>query len=361
MSTLQGIFREYGPEYLRRHQESMPGTHRKALHAMMACRDGSFGHHLYHCEGCGRMQMLPCACGNRHCPNCQQHKSQRWLHRQTQRLLPCQYFLMTFTVPEALRRFLRSHQRIGYDALFDAAAGALKKLARDKRFVGADQIGFFGVLHTWGRQLQHHPHIHFLVAGGGLPRQRDRWLAAREDLFVHVAPLGRIYRAKFRDAMRAAGLTGAIDPAVWDLHWNVHAKAVGSGEHAVKYAAAYVYRVAIGNSRIVRVLDGNVTFRYRHRETGKWRMATLEAVEFLRRFLQHVLPTGFMKIRHYGFLSPNAAVPLWRIRKMILGVYDLLRDILSAQPAPEPKPVRCAHCGKPMVHGRFIPSVLNTG
>jgi hypothetical protein len=361
MSALQQIFRQYGPAYLARYGEAMPMTHRKALQAMMACRDGSFGHHVYQCEGCGRLRALPCACGNRHCPNCQHHKAERWLHHQSEKLLPCHYFLITFTVPEPMRRFLREHQKIAYDALFDAGAGALKKLARDKRFLGADQIGFFGVLHTWGRQIQYHPHIHFVVAGGGLSAQRDRWLEARADLFVHVRPLAKIYRAKFRDAMQAAGLLEAIHPDLWKTDWNVHAKLVGSGRGALKYAAAYVYRVAIGNSRILDVRDDKVTFRYQEKETGRWRTATLEAMEFLRRFLQHTLPTGFMKLRHYGFLSPNAAVRLGQIRTMILAFYDVLREILDAEPAPQPRPVRCPHCRKPMVHAQFVPAAHNTG
>jgi hypothetical protein len=339
----------------------MPENHRKVLNAMIGCRDGSFGHHLYYCEGCGRTHAVPCACGNRHCPNCQHGKSDQWLHRQTERLLPCHYFLVTFTVPEPLRPFVRQHQKIAYDALFDAAAGALKKLARDERFVGADQIGFFGVLHTWGRQLQYNPHIHFVVPGGGLSAQRDRWVPARQDLFVHVRPLSVLYRAKFRDAMAAAGLLEMIDPELWTTPWNTHAKLVGSGEHALKYAAAYVFRVAISNNRIVQVDQGQITFRYQDGNTGKWRKSTVTAMEFQRRFLQHVLPTGFMKIRHYGFLSPNAAVSLTDIRRMILGFYDMLCEILSMPPPLQPKPVRCPSCGKPMVHRRFVPAVNNTG
>jgi hypothetical protein len=217
VNLLHHIFQTHGPQYIHEYGERMPRNHLHVLQALMDCRSGRSGHHLYACDACQHTHLLPSACGNRHCPGCQQQKAQVWLERQEERLLPCPYFLITFTVPQELRRFLRSHQKDGYGALFSSSANALKKLALDERFVGANQIGFFGVLHTWGRQLEYHPHIHYVVPGGGLSADRQKWCSSRADLFVHVRPLSRIYRAKFKDAMRDAGLLGQIDPEVWPV------------------------------------------------------------------------------------------------------------------------------------------------
>jgi len=229
MSAIQEIFRRYGGQYLERYGHAMPAVHRKVIGAINGCRSGSCGSVLYTCPSCRLDHAVPCCCGNRHCPTCQNEKASRWLAKQMDNLLPCPYFMITFTVPGELRRVIRSNQRIAYRAMFDAAAAASKKLARDRRFVGADQIGFFGVLHTWGRTLNYHPHIHFIVPAGGLSDDRKRWLRSRPDFFVHVRPLSVIYRAKFRDAIKKAGLIDKIDPVVWGKQWVVNSQAVGDG------------------------------------------------------------------------------------------------------------------------------------
>jgi hypothetical protein len=277
--------------------------------------------------------------------------------------LPCPYFLITFTVPAALRRFLRGHQETGYRALFAAASQALKKLARDPRFVGAEQLGFTGVLHTWGRSLQYHPHLHFIVAAGGLDDTRCRWRASRADLFVHVRPLSVVYRAKFRDVMKQAGLLNQIPPEVWQQPWVVNSQAVAEAGPTLKYLARYVFRVAICDSRILDWDNGCVTFRYQQSGSHRCKTMTLDAMEFIRRFLQHVLPSGFMKVRHYGFLSSNAATPIHRIRQMICLLYDVIR---SSLPAPQPvktprRTLRCSACGHAMQREVFVPAVLRTG
>jgi hypothetical protein len=340
----------------------MPSRHRTVLQTVMGCRRGGAGHHVYQCEGCGHRHVVPSGCGDRHCPNCQYGKGQAWLQRQLAARLPCNYFLITLTVPQELRGFLRRHQRVGYDALMDASAGALKKLARDQRFVGADQIGFFSVLHTWGRTLQYHPHVHMVVPGGGLSRDRTRWCSSRVDLFVHVRPLSVIYRAKFRDAMVRADLFGEIDSEVWKKPWTVNSQAVGDATGTLKYLAGYVFRVGISNNRILSAQDGRVTFRYQDSETGRMRRMTLEAGEFLRRLLQHILPRGFTKVRHYGFLSPNARVNLEHIRQMILLVYDVVtRLVAPTHQEPKPQPIPCPKCGKPLAWAGFVPPLISTG
>jgi len=361
MSAIQEIFRRYAPEYLDRFGNAMPKVHKKVIHAILECRSGSLGAHLYRCDSCGHVHLAQCSCGNRHCPTCQNDKASQWLHRQENDLLPCNYFMITFTLPQELRGFIRSHQKIAYAAMFDAASGALKKLAHDRRFVGADQTGFFGVLHTWGRQLNYHPHVHFIVPGGGLSKDRKEWLCSKPDFFIHVKPLSRVYRAKFRDAMEKAGLLREIDPIVWQKGWNVNSQAVGDGRTSLKYLAPYVFRVAISNSRIVGCDNGQVTFRYRRPRSSRWRTMTLDTMEFLRRFLQHVLPTGFMKIRHYGFLSANAKVPIEKIREMISMLFEFVKELMAPPEKAPRRKMSCSKCGQPLRWEMFLPNFIPSG
>lgn len=276
-------------------------------------------------------------------------------------LLPCSYFLITFTLPEELRPFIRSNQQAAYSAMFSAASSSLKTLAEDKRFIGTEKTGFTGVLHTWGRQLQYHPHIHFIVPGGGLSEDGNKWLPSKPDFFIRVEPLSIIYRARFRDAMKQAGLYHSIDPTVWSKDWVVHSKAVGDGRASLKYLAPYVFRVAISNARIVGYDNHQVTFRYRKTGSNRLRSMTLDAMEFIRRFLQHVLPHGFMKIRHYGLLSSNSSEPIEKVRELISVVCEAVKMIVEPL-LPKPKPVICNICGHSMRHTGFISArMLNTG
>src|SRR5262249_20136918 len=231
--------------------------------------------------------------------------------------LPCPYFLVTFTLPAELRELARSHQRAVYSALFQASSDALRSLAADPKFVGTDRIGFFGVLHTWGRTLEYHPHVHYVVPGGGLSADGSSWMPSRIDFFVPVEALSIVFRAKFRDALQRDGLRNQVNPAVWRRDWVVHARAAGDGRATLRYLAAYVFHVAIGNHRIVSCDDGNVTFTYRRVGSNRPRRMTLDAMEFLRRFLQHVLPVGFQKVRHYGFLSPNSGTAIEAVRWLV--------------------------------------------
>jgi ribosomal protein L37AE/L43A len=362
MSKIQEIFQTYGPEYVKRYGNNMPSAHRKAIAAIVNCRTGELGMHEYACPSCGKTEHLPRSCGNRHCPSCQQHKARAWLHKQMQKLLPCSYFLLTFTVPEELRRFIRTHQRIAYSAMFDAASASLKKLARDQRFIGADQTGFFAVLHTWGRLMQYNPHIHVVMPGGGLSARRDQWMGSEPDFLVHVKALSPIYRAKLRDAIDKAGLLDHVDPDVWRKPWVVNCKAVGNGKWTLRYLSRYVFRVAISNNRIISCHNGMVTFRWRKVESRRWRKTTIDAMEFIRRFLQHVLPTGLMKIRHYGFLGANAKVPIQRIRELICDLYEFLANLIQPPVPHESPPRKCPSCGTSMVHRALLSAgFIHTG
>jgi hypothetical protein len=278
------------------------------------------------------------------------------VYRQQLKRLPCNYFMVTFTMPEELRAVARSHSAGVYAALFDCAAESLRTLEADTRFVGCKVAGFFGVLHTWGRQLQYHPHVHFVVPGGGLTADRQRWVSAKGDFLVHVRALSRLFRGKMKDRLRKEELLDAVPPDAWCTEWNVNCKAVGDGERTIKYLGAYVFRVAISDSRIMAYDGENVTFKYQKVGSAKWRMMTLSVFEFMRRYLEHVLPRGFVKVRHYGFLSPNCAVPLQRIRELICVLYETLRNLLPSvlEPPKKPKPLCCPVCQTLMRWIRFI-------
>jgi hypothetical protein len=289
-------------------------------------------------------------CGNRHCPSCQSSKGTAWCQRQLARLLPCHYFLVTFTVPEKFRRFARGHPREAYTAMFRASSEALKTLAADPRRLGATTMGFFAALHTWGRDLNYHPHIHYVVPGGGLG-SGGPWRSTPTNFFLPCEPLSILYRQKLRAALAEAEMLDKVDPSVWTQSWVVDSQAVGDGSSAVKYLAPYVFRVAISDQRIVACDETQVTFRYQRSGTRKWRTMTVGADEFVRRFLQHVLPSRLQKVRHYGFLSPNARRSIESLQWLVSAALDRLyrlacfvETVTPSQPA-----LICSECGQAMI------------
>ena len=311
MSTLADIVHQHGAAYLEKYSERILPSHRRTLWDIAQCRTAELGGHAYHCDVCNETHYQYHSCQNRHCPQCQHNQGQQWQAS----LLPTPYFMVTFTIPSALHKIARRHQKVIYNILFRASAAALQDLAWDPHYVGG-KIGMVGVLHTWGRQLNYHPHVHYLVPAGGLSADGEEWLSTQHNFLVPVKALSILFRAKFRDALKETDLFEQVPTQIWQKDWVVHCKQVGKGEGALKYLAPYIFRVAISNRRILKVADGKVTFRYRESDTGKWRTCTLVAEEFLRRFLQHVLPKGFVKVRYYGFFSPSlrywlAVLRLW--------------------------------------------------
>lgn len=355
MSRIQELFRDHAARYRERFAGRLPAGHSKTIKAICQCRSGLCGHHMFACPQCAQAHVANASCGNRHCPVCANEKAAEWVYRQQLRLLPCTYFLATFTLPEGLRELAQRHPRVVYDALLNEAAASLRTLEADKRFVGAQVAGFFGVLHTWGRQLQYHPHAHFVIPGGGLTKRRDRWVPANGQFLVHVRALSALFRGKMRAAIEEAGLLKEIPAEVWRKPWVVHCKPAGDGRHVMKYLGAYVFRVAISDARIEAYDGSNVTFRYQKVGSSKWRRMCLPAQEFMRRFLQHTLPKGFVKVRHYGFCSANFAVPVQKIREMICLLYELLRDTpVKVRPPKKPRPLKCPRCQTLMQWVRFI-------
>jgi len=360
MNRIQEIFRHHGQDYLEHYGDRIPTRHRKVISAIQKCGTLECGVHLFACDDCRDAHPLGSSCGDRHCPVCQSGKSDNWLRKQLEKALPVTYFMITFTVPEELRRPIRSNPQIGYAALFKAASDALKKWVKDSRFIGCETAGFTGILHTWTRhQLEYHPHVHFIVPGGGIDRNGSEWRASGASFYIHGKPLSILYRAKFIERLKEAGLD--VPDCVLEPDWGVDVRNVGNGKRALKYLAQYVFRVAIASSRIVRVADGHVTFHYQHSGEKKWRHCTLEVFEFMRRYLQHVLPHGFTKVRHYGFLSPNSRITLQTIRELICLLYEILVPLLPKNNSRKKEPWICKQCGGQIRWHKFTPSRLETG
>jgi len=350
MKAIQKIFADCASGYLDSFGAAMPAQQRKALLAIENCRTERMGKNVFTCSCCGRTEIFQRSCANRHCPTCQSDKGVQWFEVHQKNMLPCSYFMLTFTVPEQLRRPIRSNQRVLYDALFTCAWQSMSLLAKDKRHIGAHTLGAIAVLHTWTRQLEYHPHIHFLVPAGGLGWQGE-WLRCRQDFFLPVRALSRIYRAKMRDAIQNLGLMDFIAPEVWDIEWNVNCENKGNGIRALTYLSAYLFRVAISNSRIVRSDAETTTFLYKKQKSDKYKNCTLPTSEFIRRFLQHVLPKGFVKVRHYGFLAANGAYDANTLADLIMEGFR--QTPRRTAPTRKPHGVLC-RCGALMKLVAFV-------
>ena len=336
--------RRHWPEYERQFGAELLPSHRRAVECILSCRTRALGGQLFRCSPCALDHYVYHSCNHRACPQCGAADATDWIEQRKLKLLPVPYYLITFTVPAGLRAWLRSHQKLGYARLLRESAGALQDVARHEKYLGGE-LGFLSVLHTWGRQLQFHPHVHVVVPAGGLRADGLRWVRPKSpDFFLPYRVLAARFRNRLRDGLRAEHPEEfrPIPAAVWRQAWVVHVQPAGGGEGALKYLSAYVYRTALGNHRIVADENGQVTFRYQDSENNQWHKLTLPALEFLRRFLQHILPPGFQRVRYYGWLSA-AATAKW---ERIVALLDW------AEPAPTPPaskaPPVCPHCGGPL-------------
>ena len=326
-------------------------SQQQALRSILNCRTSALGGQLYRCLECGERVFSYHSCGNRHCPKCHGQQTEDWLQEQRARLLPCSYYLLTFTLPSALRPVARSNQKLVYGLLLSAAAASIQKLCADPQWLGA-QPALIGVLHTWTRAMLYHPHVHFLVSAGGLSADGQLWVEPKHRKFlVPVQALSKIFRAKIRDGLKEAGCLTQLPKGFWQStkKWVVHAKRAGSGQKVLDYLGRYVFHIAISNSRLERLEKGQVTFRYRDNRTQQIKRVEISAEEFVRRFLEHVLPRGFAKVRHYGLAS--SACRLRHAQAMAL----LPSRAPSAPPgqpdaaaigATADQTLRCPHCGK---------------
>ena len=304
MPELADIFRRYGLAYLQRFGKAMLPSHRRAFQDIVACRTEALGGHVFVCDHCGHEQYAYHSCRNRSCPKCHKDDTEAWLEARRKELLSVPYFHVIFTLPQELRHCVRRHQKKLYAILMKAAAQALIKLAADPHYVGG-LIGILAVLQTWTRALVYHPHVHCLVPAGGVSADGRAWLDARVTYLVPVDALSRIFRGLFRELVGKELPELRLPESVWQAKWVVHCKpAIQGTERVLDYLGRYVHRVAITNNRILSIDEGKVTFRYKDSRDACWKQMTLPADEFMRRFLQHVLPMGFHKVRYYGLWSP---------------------------------------------------------
>lgn len=356
MVTLGEIFRQYGADYRSKYGAQLSSAQRQAMVAIENCRTETLGGHVYHCDVCDENIYSYHSCRNRHCPQCQNDAAQTWLEKQQQLLLPAPYFMVTFTLPAELRSLARRHPQTVYNLFFRTSAAALQELAQDPRFVGG-QIGMVGVLQTWTRDLQYHPHIHYVATGGGLAGDNQTWLSSRANFLVRVEPLSKLFRAKFQAALCKTNLYTQAPTAVWSQAWVVDCRPVGNGYAALKYIAPYIFRVALSNNRILKLENDQVTFTYQERTTRKTRRCTLPVESFMRRFLQHVLPKGFMKVRHYGLFSPGNRPRLQRAQHLLGCSTPAAASLSDTDDLPTPdspvvtdtvREVLCPHCGQLM-------------
>lgn len=329
------IFRRHGPEYREHHRLSRP--QRQAMRDIERCRTASLGGHVDVCsQGCGYSAISYNSCRNRHCPKCQSLQQARWLASRRERLLPTRYFHLVVTLPHELRVLAGDHPELVYNLLFEAASRALLQLARDYERLRA-QIGFTAVLHTWDQDLNWHPHLHLVVTGGGLSLDGDRWITAKNSYLIPVKALSKVIRGKFLEALEKAWQEGKLQgwgpPAQFPRvlrklrrkKWVVYAKeAFGGSQKAFHYLSRYTHRVAIANQRLVTLAAGKVSFRARdNNRPGHQRLVTLTAPEFIRRFLRHVLPPRFVKIRHYGLMAPRHAKTKLEQARILLSLQAL--------------------------------------
>lgn len=315
MIEVADILRRHGPDYQRSH--SLLPSQRKVLEDLVNCRTEACGGHLYECDRCGHLLYSYHSCRNRHCPKCHGQQTQRWLEKQQQRLLPCSYYLLTFTLPAGLRTLAYANQKALYGLLLSSASAAVQKLAWDPKYVGG-QLAILAVLHTWTRALLDHPHAHLLVSAGGLSADGQQWVHPQSPAFlVPCFALSKIFEGKFKAGLKKLQLLGQVPASVWKQKWVVHCQPAGSGEKVLDYLGRYVFRIAITNSRLESFENGQVTFRYRDNRTQQLKHLTLSAEEFIGRFLRHILPKSFVKVRAYGLWSARNQAKLEKARQLL--------------------------------------------
>lgn len=360
MLEVADVLRQYGPAYLEQFGAQMLPSQRRACEDLQRCRTAALGGHLYPCDTCGREHYAYHSCRNRSCPKCHADDTEAWLQQRRTERLPVPYYHVIFTLPEELRPMVRAHQKPMYGLVMRAATEALLKLTADPHYVGG-RVGVMTVLHTWGSTLTYHPHVHCLVTGGGVSADGQQWLPARENYLVPVQALSKLFRGLVLDRIRRQLPELELPASVRQKDWVVHCKpAVQGTEKVLEYLGRYIHRVALTNSRLVAIEDGKVTFRYRDSTTGQTQTMTLAAQEFLRRFLQHVLPRGVHKVRYYGLWSPSYRDPLhaWQHRLAPEPVPAPVRPPRAAvEPSPCPPAARpCPDCRiGTLVHVRRLP------
>ena len=362
------IIRAQGNRFIENNRSWLHWKHVKVLHAIARCRSAALGGHRDQCPQCGYQAISYNSCRNRHCPKCQTAARDKWLAARQQELLAAGYFHVVFTLPQELSSLALQNKKAVYGLLFRASAETLLQVATDSKHLGAE-IGFLSVLHTWGQNLLHHPHVHCVIPAGGLSRDHSHWVHPRSGFFLPVRVLSRVFRGKFIAGLKQLVRTGKLvfagklkplaNPKAFSSFlrllfrkdWIVYAKApFGGPDHVLHYLARYTHRVAISNHRLISFENDQVTFRWKDYAHGnKKRKMTVSSDEFLRRFLLHVLPRGFVRIRSFGFLANRCRADLLPLCQQLLAQQNLHDD--PAPPSTSPHPVcgYCPKCATPML------------
>jgi len=342
MSVLADWLTGQAPAWLHDERDPLAAHARRALAAITRCRTPALGGRVYRCTDCKGHDYAYHSCHHRACPRCGGQDAAAWTRAQEEKLLPVPYYFWTFTVPDTLRAAFAARPDLLHDLLFAQAFAALQAVAHRKNVLGAD-IAAIAVLHTWGRQLQHHPHLHLIVPGGGLADGGTRWRASRwPKWFLPVKAVATVFKSGFEEALRAAdpGLHAAVPDRAWRADWNVDVKAAGSGVEVVRYLARYVKRTAISDERIIQADDEAVRFSYTDSDTHERRELKLDADEFMRRYLLHVPPPGQHRVRYFGWLHPAAKLRRMKVENLLAKVI-----VVRAKPPERPDWSRCCpHC-----------------
>ena len=355
------VFRQHEQEFLARWGHSLSPQQRKAFRDICACQTAALGARVEQCDQCFYQNTRFNSCRNRHCPKCQSSARDNWLARTAKELLPVPYSHVVFTLPGQLSALVLQNPKLIYRLLFRSVSGTLLTVARDPRLLGA-QLGFLAVLHTWNQRMLHHPHLHCLVPAGGLAPDRSRWIRCRKRFFLPAEVLKRKFRGKFlallaaafrRHKLRLSGQLQSLQrPEAFarflrELRrpkWVVEVRPpFGGPQHVLQYLARYTHRVAISNGRLIEMRDGQVTFRWRDSaDHNKQKLMTLDAIEFMRRFLLHILPPGFVKIRHFGFLANCKRGPALQLCETLLNVPPPAQSLTTRQENAIAR--RCPRC-----------------
>lgn len=351
MPELAEVVRRFGAAYLERYGPGVLPSHRAALAAIERCRTAVLGGQVWRCtkDGCSSERYAYHSCRSRFCPKCHAEQTHDWLERHRARLPQCSWVLVTFTLPSELRTVARSHQRAVLGALMRCAASSVLSVCRDPAWLGAVPA-ILAVLHTWTRSMVvYHPHVHLLVSLGGL-NVEDRWVTPRHaDYLVPAKALAEVFRGMMAEALRKAALYHRVPRSVFSKAWVVDAQHAGAGEQVLGYLSRYVHRVALSNAQIDAITEQGVTFHWRDRKSDTLRSSTLPPLTFLSRFLQHVLPKGFAKVRSYGLLAPRNRARLEVARAQLSRSQTTKAERATPQ-RPEVREVRCPRC-----HARMLP------
>ena len=342
------IFRKHISEYLQQFGDRIPYNHIKTINDILRCRTSDLGGNVFYCAECDKYHYSYHSCKNRHCPKCGSQDSGKWLEKQKERFLPVLYFMVTFTLPQELRSICRSNQKIFYSIMFKASSSALRTLLNDPKFAGGES-GFTGILHTWTRQLEYHVHTHYIVPGGAFDFDRNKWNISNHKFLIPVKALSKIFRKNFESMLKKKSmkLYSQIPQEIWkEKGFNTNSIQVGKGEEVFTYMANYIYKTGITNNRVLSCKDGEVTFQYKESKTDIIKYLKIPVTEFIRRFLQHVLPSGFQKVRYYGFLSSASK----KKGKIVADYFDVKSDEYqkSESASNQVKETFCRHCNTKM-------------